>query len=1140
MQCHSQDQLHRKRALDPQTSYIVRAAAGSGKTSLLIQRFLKLLAQVAEPEQIVAITFTKKAAAEMRQRIIVALERAYSGEEPKDGQDRQIYLLAKASVAQDQRQNWKLQDNPSRLNIQTIDALCARIICQAPVLSRCGSQLQIMQQTEVFYLLAAERSLMALEKTQSWTPTLIRLLQYLDNDLPRLRKLLADMLANRDQWLRHISSGKISRSALTRAFQNLVTVSLAKAISDIDSMGETDQLVQLLQHAAENLAGSDSPIVHCADLRSLPTDVQSLQCWEGIITLLFTKTDKWRKTVPIEIGFTKNDCMKTRMRKLLKKFSGNHALLQHLINIRDLAKIYAVSDLHDDWISEQHWQIIVALSKLLVITDAQLRTIFSEYGQIDFIGKQQAAFQALSHEQQPTELAFKLDYQFQHLLIDEFQDISISQCDLIEALIEGWSQGDGRSLFFVGDPMQSIYRFREAEVSLFLKIYQQQHFGQVMLYPLTLSCNFRSQSNLVNWVNLVFSSILPQQADIAFGAVDYSHVTTADSTLDVDVGLVAIHPLLQKNTQSSKDIYQQEAQQVGQLSKNLHKNFAQDSIAILATSRTQLSSIIQHLQQINIPCQSVEMQRLEDCYAVQDCLILTRGLLYLADRIAWLSILRAPWCGLILADMYKLVSDQPRAIVWELMQNQDILQTLSQHGQQQLAKLNNIFSKALANRQRVSLRRLVEMVWIELGGPATLRDPIDLQNVQTYFSLLQNHEHAGDISDFAVFNKAVEKLYGAVKTPRTNTDQVIQIMTIHKAKGLEFDHVIVAGLGRTGRSATAKLLIWQEQQQQDGVYELLVAPIKSSTEKEPLYSYLNKLEKRKNQYEQDRLLYVATTRARKQLHLFGATKLKDNKIQSPKAGSLLEKLWPVVSADYESILANLAIPAKQPKSESQKNKHQPCFRRHDSQWCLPVPPADVLWQKSSVIPIPKEAIEYKWASNNIRLIGIVVHQQLQQLAEQPKLPDLSYIQARKNLYAQALKQQGISHGDLVMTSQHVVTALSNTINDPRGQWLLLKHQEAKNEYALTGLGWENGEILNIRIDRTFIDQQGIRWIIDYKLSDHQGTDINQFLDQQQQRYRRQLEKYAWLMRLCEDRPIKLGLYFPFLQGWRAWDYIKET
>ena len=1136
MKDQDQDQLHRKLALDGQRSYIVRAAAGSGKTSLLVQRFLKLLTQVTEPEQIVAITFTRKAAAEMRQRIIVALEQAYSSEEPKDAQDRQVYLLAKASVAQDKRHNWQLQKNPNRLNIETIDALCARIICQAPVLSGCANQLQIMQQAEMFYLLAAERSLTSLEQTQQQIPEFILLLQYLDNDLPRLKQLLADMLANRDQWLRHIGGGKIKKSALNHAFQNLVTMRLESVVSDIASMGATEQLILLLKHAAENLAGSDSPIAHCADINSLSTEVQSLQCWQGIITLLLTKGGIWRKRVGTQIGFLQNADMKTQIKALLSRFSEHHALLQNLLHIRSLADIYAASGSTGDWIDEQHWQVLVALSKLLVITDAQLRIIFSEYGQIDFIGKQQAASQALSHEQQPTELAFKFDYQIQHLLIDEFQDISISQCNLIELLTAGWSQGDGRSVFFVGDPMQSIYRFREAQVSLFLKIYQQQYFGSVMLHPLTLSCNFRSYSNLVDWVNVAFAKILPQQADITLGAVGYSHAIT---NKEHDAGLVAIHPLLQKDRQSSSEVYQQEAQQIAELSANLHKKFPQESIAILAASRKQLSSVIHHLQQTNMPCQAIEMQRLEDCCAVQDCLMLTRGLLDLADRIAWLAILRAPWCGLILTDLYKLVSDQPTPIVWECMQQQDIVQTLSQHGQQQITKLNAIWSKALANRQRVSLRRLVEMIWIELGGPATLRFAIDLHNVKTYFSLLQSYEYAGDISDFAVFNQAVAKLYGAAKTPGNNTDEVIQIMTIHKAKGLEFDHVIVAGLGRVHRSASAKLLIWQEQQKQNGVYELLLAPIKPSTQEEPLYSYLNWLEKMKDQYEQDRLLYVATTRARKQLHLFGATKLKDDKIYAPKSGSLLEKLWSVVRADYENLLDHPVIETRQSKGETAQYE-QPCFRRHASQWCLPAPSQDVLWQKSHAIPVPKESIEYKWASINVRLIGIVVHQQLQQLAEQPQLPDLSYIHSRRHLYAHDLKQQGISPGDLVQASQYVVTALSNTINDPRGQWLLFKHKEAKNEYALTGVGWQNSEILNIRIDRTFIDQQGIRWIIDYKLSNHQGIDVDQFLDQQQQRYKEQLERYAWLLSLSEDTAIKLAIYFPFLRAWREWDYVKKT
>ena len=132
-----------------------------------------------------------------------------------------------------------------------------------------------------------------------------------------------------------------------------------------------------------------------------------------------------------------------------------------------------------------------------------------------------AANHALGEPDAPTDLALSLDYRIGHLLIDEFQDTSLSQYELLQRLTAGWQPGDGRTLFAVGDPMQSIYRFRQAEVGLFLRA-RSHGLGGVALEPLTLACNFRSQAGIVEWINRVFEQVLPMREDLASGAVPYS------------------------------------------------------------------------------------------------------------------------------------------------------------------------------------------------------------------------------------------------------------------------------------------------------------------------------------------------------------------------------------------------------------------------------------------------------------------------------------------------------------------------------------------------------------------------------------------------------------------------------------------
>ena len=117
----------------------------------------------------------------------------------------------------------------------------------------------------------------------------------------------------------------------------------------------------------------------------------------------------------------------------------------------------------------------------------------------------------------------------------------------------------------------------------------------------------------------------------------------------------------------------------------------------------------------------------------------------------------------------------------------------------------------------------------------------------------------------------------------------------------------------------------------------------------------------------------------------------------------------------------------------------------------------------------------------------------------------------------------------------VEQAVRDLLADPRGQWILSdQHRAARSEYPLSGV--VDGAVRRYVVDRTFIDADGTRWIIDYKTGRHEGGDLDAFLDREQERYRPQLEQYARLFALREDRPIRLGLYFPFLRGWREWEF----
>jgi ATP-dependent exoDNAse (exonuclease V) beta subunit len=180
-------------------------------------------------------------------------------------------------------------------------------------------------------------------------------------------------------------------------------------------------------------------------------------------------------------------------------------------------------------------------------------------------------------------------------------------------------------------------------------------------------------------------------------------------------------------------------------------------------------------------------------------------------------------------------------------------------------------------------------------------------------------------------------------------------------------------------------------------------------------------------------------------------------------------------------------------------------------------------------------VEFDWATETARHVGTVVHRELQLHARgQGIVPEGDAVRrALLRRYVAELAELGVPHERREEAAARALRAVSRTLADERGQWLLrASHAEAHSELALTGL--DDREVVSVIIDRTFIDDSGTRWIVDYKTSSHEGAGLDEFLDNERERYRGQLERYARLMRGMGDEPIRLGLYFPLLSAWREW------
>jgi ATP-dependent exoDNAse (exonuclease V) beta subunit len=357
---------------------------------------------------------------------------------------------------------------------------------------------------------------------------------------------------------------------------------------------------------------------------------------------------------------------------------------------------------------------------------------------------------------------------------------------------------------------------------------------------------------------------------------------------------------------------------------------------------------------------------------------------------------------------------------------------------------------------------------------------------------------------------------------------------------LEFDTVILPGLGRPPRADDTKLMQWLERPLPGGPPDLLMAPIKGVGEEEDaIYRYLKQVDGAKARHEETRLLYVAATRARQQLYLLGHTGYDREKqlLKPPKSRSLLAALWPVAEELFQGHLS-AAPPEEIEPPEQEPSAAAIPLRRLPPQWewseeepsrQSPVAEAGDMEEEEAL------SLEFDWAGETARQVGTVVHRYLQRMADEGLQQwDADGVRSLNGAFQAALEHGGVPRERLAQAAEKVEQALCKVLEDERGRWILQGHREHRSEYALTAAA-EDG-LKNVIIDRTFVDEAGIRWIIDYKTGGHLGGSLDEFLDREQARYRAQLEDYAAIIRRMEQKPIRLGLYFPLLGGWREWEF----
>jgi len=1049
----------RELALSPEQSFIVQAPAGSGKTGLLVYRVLTLLAQVEQPQQVLAITFTRKATAEMRERLLELLGAAARDESSADQFEQQGIDLAAAVLEQDRRFNWQLMNAPHQLQIVTIDSFCAKLTGSMPWLSRLGDRPRTTDQANGHYAVAVEQLLSELlDETSVISAHLQTVMLELDFNYNTARHLFSSMLAQRDQWLRHLLQNDLTemRQELESAWQEVVDSQLSLLAEKIPQ-ASWSQLLSLAQEASGKLRPKPGkPSALSAFEGWSPGQEIRIEHYHALCFLLLTATGTFRKTVNITQGFEPKSAAREHMLTLLKEFAGDLELLELLVEIRNLPNPnYSTAD----------WAQLTALEAVLKSLAALLQLRFRAVGECDHSEVTQRANLALQELESPTDLGLRMDYHLQHIMVDEFQDTSHGQIELLKKLTAGWSPGDGKTLFLVGDPMQSIYRFREADVSLFLQVAENEltgGFSNISIRSLNLTENFRSSNSLVTWFNATFGQSFPTTSNVLTGAITYASASCSNGD-QYD----AVETLLAHDRQQESELL------VIALKKAIDElPTERDQVAVLVRSRPALESLLPALQQAGIEYTGVDILPLRELQAVVDTLALCKAICRDDDRVSWLSLLRGPWCGLTLSEI-KLVVGETERTVWQQLYD-NARTTLLGDSEDRLNRFINVMQSVLLQRQQVPLGSLT-------------RWACDLDNA----------------------------LNGLFARPSIGQSQVV-VSTMHKAKGLQYHTVLLPSLDRTPRSNDKEVLMWAEYQAAKGESKLLLAPFTMVSEEQNHYQYLRQLENKRSTNEAIRLMYVACTRAEKKLILLASARTNEEtgELRSPVKSSLLHTVWSELQTDFNFSLEETS------EVDVEQSIDQTLSRLPASY--VPLFEESFEWQVSEQInaePSQVEpAVEYDWATQVATGVGIVLHDWLQY---------------------NGAKVLG-TNVDVKLTK-----AVANIQADPEAHFLFADYPIADNEYAVSA--FEDGSVNKYRIDRSFIDAQGVRWIVDYKSTDTNTADVDAFVDEQvQTRHRAQLEKYGALLReldrteYVDAPPIKLAVYFPLLKQLRSWDYNPDS
>jgi len=1195
------DQRQRQQALDPGQSILVQAPAGSGKTDLLTRRFLRLLGEVEEPGQVVAITFTNAAAAEMRHRILSELEKAaVSAELPTAADEFSMDALARRAMDHSRALGWNLLDLPAQLRIATIDSFCRDLAQQQPLLSGLGGGLDIAEQPSELYRRAARSTLKKIDDAGSALSQAIEaLLLWRDNGWREMEDLLVKMLGERDRWMHEFVLGREQdpealRERLERPFAKAVQEALTRLDGLFSQAPQAcEELLNLARFACEQTGGAmHQSLAELAEFPAAPfTDGEALEAareaYVGVAALLLTGDGAFRKTVDKRLGFPADRKReKARLLELIAALREIHGLE---------AAVAGAGSLPPAHYPEEDWKIVCACFTLLRHAAGELQVVFAEAGAVDFVEVAQIAQRVLKGaDGQPTDAALAVSDGIRHLLVDEFQDTSRRQHQLLASLVAAWPERPGRTCFAVGDPMQSIYFFRDADAELFPRVQtaglEIPHDEPLLFAFVPLLANFRTAPALVQQLNGVFDRIFAADdgSGVTFSPAEPMREENSGPEPGFALHLNFVPQTVRGKAADPKAVQEKDAARAAQteeivalirshrerMEQARHRG-AKYRVAVLGRAKKALAPIARGLREAGIPFRAVDLEELKERPEVLDALGLARALLNPQDRVAWLGVLRAPWCGLALDDLHRLASaDDPKLRdrpVPELLAER--LPLLSETGVLNAGRVLDTLAAVpalRASQPTAALGTWLEQVWLRLGG-AACADATARANLDLLWSCLDRLPGGEQDLLGAGLDAALDKLT-AQPDPAASSECGVQLMTIHKSKGLEFEVVIVPELQAGGGRGGGKMLSWLERglahpDESGEITEFLIAPLQSKgADRGKAKMWVDGVYRRRESQEDRRILYVAATRAREGLHMFARPAYKTEKngdlgLAEP-SGSLLGTAWPAfeeevrarfekwkshrpaTQAGEEDVLASIAASGESNLLVMPAPAKPTLLRRlplnfQQATGAMPEPDSPQRLGAPSLASEAGESSLYARHEGGLpsRVLGTAVHSLLEELAQ--LRIDLEWDAARAALeqfaprIAAQVRAAGVEPAKATAIAAEALEHALHASRDPMGQWILSPRPQAESEVRWAGV--VAGSLRTVQVDRVFraglvpqSEGEEAWWIVDYKTAHADHPDPAAALPELRRVFAPQIAAYAAVLRNLrgQDVILRAGLYYP--------------